>query len=65
MVNRGMDSVTGGAGGGSFGYMLEKEMAFDDEYNHPSSSSSSHLLSHNMPTYHNSMSHSRDSQTAK
>lgn len=51
---RGMEGV----GGGSFGYMLEKELRFDDDY------SPSTRLSR-MPAYHNSLGHTREPPLAK
>ena len=52
---RGLEHSGGGGGGSSnsFGYLLEQELGFDEDY-----SLSSHLP--RMPHYHNSLGHGRD-----
>ena len=49
-----------GVGGGSFGYMLEKEMRFEDDY----SPSSPRLTSH-VHAYPNSLTHTREVPLSK
>ena len=53
---RGLEHSGGGGGGGSsnsFGYLLEQELGFDEDF-----SPSPHL--HRMPPYHNSLGHGRE-----